>query len=117
MMGIIELEGMHFYAYHGHYEEERIAGTRFSVDVWLETDCATAAVSDDLDDAVNYQAVYDCVKEEMQRSSHLLEHVARRILDALFMKFSPIQKAKVRVSKLNPSMGGEIDKVSVTLSR
>jgi 7,8-dihydroneopterin aldolase/epimerase/oxygenase len=117
MMGIVEIEGMHFYAYHGHYEEERIAGNQFLVDVMLETDCAPAAASDDLDDAVNYQAVYDCIKVEMQKSSHLLEHVAQRILDALFMEFPSIHKAKVKVSKLNPSMGGEIDKVSVTLSR
>jgi dihydroneopterin aldolase len=26
-MGIIELEGMHFYAYHGFYESERLPGT------------------------------------------------------------------------------------------
>ncbi|WP_372950764.1 dihydroneopterin aldolase [Mariniphaga sp.] len=116
-MGIVEIEGMHFYAYHGHFEAERIVGNEFLVDVWLETDCLKAAASDNLEDALNYQAVYDLVKKEMQVKSHLLEHVAGRILDALLEEFTSIQKAKIKVSKLNPPMGGQIEKASVTLMR
>lgn len=116
-MGTIEIEGMHFYAYHGHFEAERIVGNDFLVDVRLETDCSEAAVTDNLDDALNYQAVYDLIKKEMQVKSHLLEHVAGRILNALFTNFPSIQKAKVKVSKLNPPMGGQIEKASVTLSK
>ncbi|HDR52401.1 MAG TPA: dihydroneopterin aldolase, partial [Mariniphaga anaerophila] len=48
---------------------------------------------------------------------HLLEHVAGRILDALFNEFPSIQKAKIKVSKINPPMGGQIEKASVTLKR
>lgn len=116
-MGLIEIEGMRFYAYHGHFEAERIVGNEFQVDVSLETNCIPASISDDLNDALNYQAVYDLVKNEMQISSHLLENVAKRILDSLFSKFPNIQKARVKVSKLNPPMGGQIKKVSVTLTK
>jgi len=116
-MGLIEIEGMRFYAYHGHFEAERIVGNEFQVDVSLETNCIAASISDDLNDALNYQAVYDLVKNEMQISSHLLENVAKRILDSLFSKFPNIQKARVKVSKLNPPMGGQIKKVSVTLTK
>lgn len=116
-MGIVEIEGMHFYAYHGHFKAERVVGNEFLVDVTLETDCLKAAASDNLEDALNYQAVYDLIKREMQVKSHLLEHIAGRILDALYAEFSTIQKAKVKVSKLNPPMGGQIEKSSVTLMR
>ena len=116
-MGIIEIEGMHFYAYHGHFEAERTVGSEFQVDVSLETDCLKAAASDDLEDTLNYQAVYDLIKKEMQVKSHLLEHVAKRILDALFSEFPFIQNAKIKISKLNPPMGGQIEKASVTLIR
>lgn len=37
-MGVIEIEGMKFYAFHGHYETERRVGNNFRVDVKLETD-------------------------------------------------------------------------------
>ena len=116
-MGVIEIEGMEFYAYHGHFAEEQIVGNRFIVDLTLSTDCSKAAKSDDLEDALNYLAVYQIIKEEMEIKSHLLENVAERILCKLYSKFETIEKAKVKISKLNPPMGGQIRKVSVTLER
>ena len=116
-MGVIELEGMEFYAYHGHFAEEQIVGNRFIVDVTLFTDCTRAAKSDELIDALNYQSVYLALKEEMHIKSHLLENVAERILKRLCSDFKTIEKAKVKISKLNPPMGGQIEKVSVTLER
>lgn len=115
-MGIIEIEGMHFYAYHGHFDAEQVVGNEFLVDVTLEADCSMAAVSDNLDDALNYQAVYNVTRQEMQKKSRLLEHVANRILNALNEQFPQIISAVVRVSKLNPAMGGQIKKVSVSMS-
>ena len=51
-MGLIKIEDMEFYAFHGHYREEQIVGNRFLVDLEIETDMTAAAASDDLDDAV-----------------------------------------------------------------
>ena len=116
-MGVIEIEGMEFYAYHGHFAEEQVVGNRFLVDLTLNTDCNKAAKSDDLVDALDYQALYLIVKEEMQIKSHLLEHVAGRILDRLFKSHESIENAKVKISKLNPPMGGQIERVSITLER
>jgi 7,8-dihydroneopterin aldolase/epimerase/oxygenase len=116
-MGKIEIDGMYFYAWHGHFDVEQLVGNDFLVDVSLETDCSMAAVTDNLDDALNYQAVYDVVKKEMMEKSRLLENVVKRILDALEAQFPVIQKAKVKVSKVNPAMGGQIQKVSVTMER
>lgn len=116
-MGLIEIEGMQFYAFHGHFEAEQIVGNNFEVNIQLETDCEKAAVSDNLKEALNYQEVYILVKKEMAITSHLLENVAQRILDSIFLNYSEIKYAKVKVSKLNPSMGGEIKKVSVTLTK
>ena len=116
-MGLIEIEGMKFYAYHGHFEAEQIVGNEFIVDLALKTDCNAAAKTDDLSLALNYQTVYDLVKQEMVKPSRLLENVAKRILDVLYDSFSNISGAKVKVSKLNPPMGGEIEKVSVTLEQ
>lgn len=116
-MGIIEIEGMKFYAFHGHFEAEQIVGNEFSVYIRIETDYNKAAISDNLDDALNYQIVYEIVKQEMAKPSKLLENVAKRILDSLYDHFATIGKAIVKISKMNPPMGGEIEKVSVTLWR
>ena len=116
-MGKIKIEGMEFYAHHGHYAEERVVGNKFLINISIKTDCKTAAESDNLDDALNYQTVYDIISEQMKQKSHLLENVAGRILDALFDKMDGIKSAKVKVSKMNPPLGGKIDRVSVVMKR
>ena len=116
-MGIIQLEEMEFYAYHGHYKEEQIVGNRFLVDLIIEADMDTPARTDDLRDALNYQAAYEIVRQEMQKKSHLLEHIATRILNSLYQNLKGVRKATVKVSKMNPPLGGKTRAVSVTLSR
>ncbi len=83
-MGIIEIEDMEFYAYHGHYEEEKIVGNRFLLDLRIEADCQAAAETDNIEDALNYQTVYKIICKQMQVKSNLLENIAKRILDALY---------------------------------
>ena len=116
-MGLIQIENMEFYSFHGHFKEERIVGNKFLVDLTIETDMKIPAESDNLKDAVNYQRVYEIVKQQMELKSHLLEHIAGRILDAIYAEVEGIKKATVKVSKMNPPMGGKIGSVSVILSR
>jgi len=116
-MGLIRIEDMEFYAFHGHYREEQIVGSHFMVDVTMETDTGKAGKSDDLNDTVNYQTAYLIVKREMEKTSNLLEHIAARIMDSLYTEMEGILKATVKVSKLNPVMGGRIGRVSLEISR
>ncbi len=116
-MGVIQIENMEFYAYHGCYREERVVGNRFLVDLEITTNLEKAEKSDNIKDTLNYQAAYEIVKEQMAIKSHLLEHVGGRILDQLFKVFPEIEKAAVKVSKMNPPMGGQMERVSLTLIR
>lgn len=116
-MGVIRIEDMEFYAFHGHYREEQIVGSHFMVDVTIETDTDKAGKSDELRDTLNYQTAYLIVKREMEKTSNLLEHIATRILEALYSELAGIRKATVKVAKLNPVMGGRIGQVSVEVSR
>ena len=83
----------------------------------LETDMSKPSASDELHDAVNYQAAYKLVKREMGKKSKLLENIASRILDAIRLEFPGVTKATVVIRKMNPAMGGKMRCVSVTLSR
>jgi len=116
-MGLILIEGMEFYSFHGHFQEERIVGNKFMVDLTIETDMGKPAESDNLKDAVNYQHAYQIVKQEMEKKSYLLENIAGRILDAIYSEMEGITQATVKVSKMNPPMGGKITSVSVVMSR
>ncbi|MDR0364047.1 MAG: dihydroneopterin aldolase [Bacteroidales bacterium] len=114
-MGIISIENMEFYAYHGCFEEEQQIGTWFQVDVKMKVDTSKAEQSDNLKDTVNYQAVYHTIRNEMSQKSKLLEHVARRILNALLKNY-PVLSAEVTVHKKNPPLGGKTGAVTVTLT-
>ena len=116
-MGLIQIENMEFYSFHGHFKEERIVGNKFIVDLTIETDMKHPMKSDNLADAINYQRVYEIVKQQMEVKSHLLEHIAGRILDAVYAEMEGIKKATVKVAKMNPPMGGKIGSVNVVISR
>lgn len=116
-MSSISLKGMQFYAYHGCFDEEQRIGTRFKVDIQFETDTSRAQKSDNIADTVSYLDVYQSVKREMSVPSHLLEHVADRIGEALLRDFPAIEHVVVEVNKLNPPLGGHLEAVSVTVTK
>jgi dihydroneopterin aldolase len=116
-MSLIKLEGMEFFSYHGCFKEEQVIGTKFLVDLSIEADVNDAAIHDDLHLTINYLSVYQLIKKQMEIKSKLLENVANRILDELYKEFPAVIKAEVKVSKLNPPLGGKLNCVSLTLCR
>lgn len=113
-MNRIELKDMEFFSRHGCFEEERIIGNRFVVNLCVEGDFSSAASSDDLADAVNYQALYDIVKEQMEIPSNLLENVAKRICGKIKEAFPALSLVRVTIDKINPPLGGKLYASSVT---
>ena len=117
-MNKILITGMEFFAFHGHYEEEKLAGNKFVVDLTLWYNTRKAEQSDNLEDALNYQSVYISVKEVISNTKvNLLEHLAAKILDTLFSEFDNLRKAEVYLKKVNPPMGGQIKDVGVVMRK
>ena len=114
-MGEIAISDMRFYAHHGCFEQERVIGTHFRVDLVYRLDTAKAEESDSIADTVSYLDVYQTVKREMGVASNLLEHVARRIGDAVIGRFAAVEEVEVTVSKLAPPLGGQMSSVGVTV--
>jgi dihydroneopterin aldolase len=115
-MATIALEGMEFHAFHGCFAEEQVIGNTFIVDVYFDTNTATAEESDNLEDTVNYAAVYTLVKQEMAVKSKLLEHVGNRIMKAIRQAFPQVESIDLKISKMNPPIGGKVSNVSFILS-
>lgn len=115
-MGKVSLEGMEFYARHGYYEEERVIGNKYSVDVVLDLDFSEAAKHDKLDGTVNYEKVYEIVQNVMSIDANLLEHLAGKMIKTLRENFPELNEAQVRISKYNPPIKGLCHKATVELS-
>lgn len=118
MTGLIELQDMEFYAYHGCFDAEKKVGNHFVVNLWLEYDASKPAETDNIKDALNYQTAYEVVEAQMKITSSLLENVCKRILDALFDTFPDmLVSAQVDISKMAPPIGAKMKSVTVTMRR
>jgi dihydroneopterin aldolase len=111
----IAVEGIKLYAYHGCLEEEALIGGQYIVDIYMKTDFSEAAKTDELAQTIDYCAVYEIAKAEMAIRSKLIEQVVERIHVRLMKEFSLIQQARVRITKLNPPMNGNVEKVYVEI--
>jgi len=111
----IYLDDMHFYAYHGVMEQERLVGGEYSVSLIVEADLTEAARTDDVADTINYATLYELVKSEMAIPSKLLEHVAGRIGRRAMETFEKITALTIKVTKINPPMGADSKGASVEL--
>ncbi|MCL1938291.1 MAG: dihydroneopterin aldolase [Candidatus Azobacteroides sp.] len=112
-MQYIELKEMNFYAYHGVMEQERKVGNTYTVDLKIYFDFREAMRTDNLNDTIHYAFVYEIIKQEMTIPSHLIEHVAGRILQRLHNDFPQIQSIEIRLAKKNPPFGGDIRETAV----
>ncbi len=112
-MGLITVEGIRVFAYHGHLPEEAILGGHFIVNVWVTADTSEVEKTDDLNDTVDYVKIIEIVKQKMAIRANMIEVTAKRIVDAI-LPLHKVQKVKVEVEKIQPPIDATFDKISVT---
>jgi len=115
-MGLIKVEGIKLYAYHGHLPEEAILGGHFLINVYVNTDTTLVEKSDELEDTVDYVKIIDVVKEQMLIRSNMIEHPAARIADNILL-LKHVIDVKVEVEKLNVPINANFSKISATIKR
>lgn len=99
----IALQRIEFDGRHGATAVERRSTRKFEVDVELEVDAAVAEQSDLLADTVDYSRVAEViVGVGTGEPHHLLESLARRMLDAVRDRFPRIRRMEIELRKLNP---------------
>lgn len=107
-MAIIAVEGMKFYAFHGVYEAEKVIGSDYMVDVYVQTVIAAAAKADEVETTINYESIFQICKLEMREPRQLLETVVNGIFQRMKGQFADMTALRVRVRKLNPPLGGQV---------
>ena len=115
-MGVIKVENIRVYAYHGCLGEETVIGSDYRVDVSVEADLEKSSRTDALEDTVDYVTLNAIVVEEMSVPAKLLEAVAKRIINRVFDGCKTVVSVSVSVSKMNPPIGGDVEKVTIVLS-
>lgn len=116
-MGIIRLKNMQFYGFHGVDESEKHLGGRFEVDVEMHLSLKVACESDDLEDTVNYEAIYKTVDQCVKKDKfYLIEALANSIAKEI-IKNHPIDAIMIRVRKPHAPVKGVLDTIEVEIER
>ncbi len=114
-MGKIFVKNIRLYAYHGCLEEESKIGSDYLVNLTVETDLEKSSGTDDLKDTVDYVALYALAKGEMSKRAKLLETVVLRLAKKILKQHREVSTAIVKVVKLNPPIGGNVEEVAVEI--
>jgi len=115
-LGIIKVENIRIFAYHGCLKEETKIGSDYRVDIEVKANLKTSAKTDKLSDTVDYVLLNRIAKEEMAKPAKLLETVAKRIIDRIFTEDILVKKVIISVSKLNPPIGGDVESVTIKMT-
>jgi 7,8-dihydroneopterin aldolase/epimerase/oxygenase len=114
-MTTIELAGIELHGFHGVLEEERTGGQTFIFDLWL--DVSDSALSDRIEDAVDYRDVVAALREVSDgQRFNLLEALADAVATELLERF-PVSRVRVRVRKPEVVLGAPAEYAAVSLER
>jgi dihydroneopterin aldolase len=109
------ISGLRIHAPIGWFEEERVKGNDFLIDISYSAPFDSAAVSDELSDAVDYASVCALVAEVFHKKCRLLEQITRDLVIQLEKNFPRISHLKVKVTKLNPPVSQSVEGISIEL--
>ncbi len=99
-MDKVLIEGLRVNAVIGVFEWERQIEQPVLIDLVMSVDTRVAAVSDDIQDAVNYALVAEQVAELTKSlKPQLIETLANKMAELILNNFSAVQTVQVKVKK------------------
>lgn len=111
---VIRVETIKVWAYIGVYHDEQVQGRYFTIDVEVVADLSEAEILEDkLASVYNYEWITNIVHSEMKVSCALLEKKAILIAKEIKSSDVRLKSVKLKLSKLNPPLEGEIRSTSV----
>jgi len=116
-MGYIILSNIKTYSYHGCMDEEEKIGAEFITDLKVKTDLTKAAETDNLNYGLDYTRLNEIVIEEMKIRAKLMETPALNIINHILNEFDIAEEVEVKITKINPPVGGNIEAVSVLMTK
>lgn len=115
-MAIIHIENLFLRTIIGINDAEREKKQDVRINIWLEFNADKAAVSDNIEDTINYRTLTKKTIDLVENSSfYLLEKLCNEILQIALNSSDLVEWAKVKVEK--PHAIRFADSVSITLEK
>ncbi len=99
VVGKLSVNDFRLWAHHGWYEEERLIGAEYRIDVEMSVKIPTDGI--ELDDIIDYQGVVNTIRETMKNEYTLIEQSGLAIFQALTSRYGKAKDLKVTVTKLD----------------
>ena len=115
MTQTIHLVDILLHGYHGLFEEEKLVGNTFKINVTVVYTPSTFPITN-LPDTIDYGAVFQILKGHMQLATPLLETLAANFCLSVFEKFSTAQEISIHIQKMVPPIAGMVGSVAVGLT-
>ena len=113
----ISIKGLRGFGRHGIFEEERIRGQEFIVDLEMHLSLRDAGQSDEISKTVDYGLISIIVnKHIIGEAVNLIETLAENIASEI-LEHNQIHKVVVTVHKPHAPIAVEFSDVSVTITR
>lgn len=103
MMQIL-LKNIQLFGYHGVHPVEKIIGTNFTIDLIIHTSISTYNLN--LNDTIDYEAVFRLIQEEWLQKEDLLENLSNRIIQKIFTTFTKAEKIELTILKIDAPISG-----------
>lgn len=111
----IVLEGIEVEALIGVFEHERHAKRPLLVDLDLTCDITRAAVTDNVEDTIDYFTLTNCVREHCARSSYRLIEALAADIARICLASPRVSRAVVKVRK--PGAVAGVSSIAVVIER
>lgn len=97
----IHLHKLRFRSFHGLYEEERVVGNDYEIDLSVGFEPGLLPIKD-IGQTLNYVALFEIVKQRMSVPTPLLETIITEISDEIRQKYPVVAKISISLKKLFP---------------
>lgn len=115
-MDAIIIEGLKVDTVIGCFNWERQIIQPLMLDLTIHNDLSQAALSDELEDTLNYAQICELAAQVIQEAQpKLIEHAAQLVLECLFTTFPSIESISITIRK--PAIIAQANAVGIRLER
>lgn len=116
MLLSLHLENLRFFAHHGLFDEEKLLGNHFELNIILDFHSDKTIITD-INDTINYASVYELAKKEMLIPRELLETFLTELAQKIKMQFPPVVHIKMSLYKLSMPIINFEGKIGVSIEQ
>jgi|LakMenE01Jun11ns_1017448.scaffolds.fasta_scaffold9915349_3 dihydroneopterin aldolase len=112
----ISLNDVHFFGYHGIYEEEKILGNTFIVNLYVDFSPAQNVIRN-ISETIDYVTLFELVKARMAKPTPLLETIVTELAESILTNFSLVHTVFVKITKLQVAIKTLEGNMSVAITK